>query len=59
MSGPRALIGLRHEPHGTPLKFEEPGNVPAMNCSVPPWSEITRRSLHRLRGSSVRVVPSG
>ena len=24
MSGPRALIGLRHEPHGTPLKFEEP-----------------------------------
>ena len=24
MSGPRALIGLRHEPHRTPLKFEEP-----------------------------------
>ena len=28
MSGPRALIGLRHEPHGTPLKFEEPANQP-------------------------------
>ena len=26
MSGPRALIGLRHEPHRTPLKFEEPLN---------------------------------
>jgi hypothetical protein len=24
LSGPRALIGLRHEPHRTPLKFEEP-----------------------------------
>jgi hypothetical protein len=30
MSGPRALIGLRHEPHRTPLKFEEPLQDPAI-----------------------------
>jgi quinoprotein glucose dehydrogenase len=36
MSGPRALIGLRHEPHGTPLKFEEPvyGRVVALNPEI-------------------------
>jgi hypothetical protein len=27
MSGPRALTDLRHEPKGTPLKFEDPVNV--------------------------------
>jgi hypothetical protein len=35
MSGPRALIGLRHEPHRTPLKFEEPFKVDYQQWDYP------------------------
>jgi hypothetical protein len=42
MSGPRALIGLRHEPHGTPLKFEEPAN-----CEVPHNVGAHRQAAHK------------
>ena len=35
MSGPRAPQPIRHEPHSTPLKFEEPPFLRSPACSHP------------------------
>jgi len=44
MSGPRALTGLRHEPHGTPLKFEEPHRWVRRHIGVKNYCEHCLRS---------------
>jgi hypothetical protein len=49
MSGPRALIGLRHEPHRTPLKFEEPVMGPEV-----PWFPVDTVDFGADEGSEDR-----
>ena len=52
MSGPRALIRLRHEPHGTPLKFEEP--VTDLLSHPSTWQSGRAAEPRGLRGCSRR-----
>jgi hypothetical protein len=52
MSGPRALIGLRHEPHRTPLKFEEPDYEEKPEGAAPATGRLSRVSPNALQAIS-------